>query len=119
MSAPWLEGIRINASHGDCRRWATRPQVGAIAGILGKRIREYTALGPDRARELRMELLNELFGELRTLRGRGEISSASQLTFGEARALLDWLHEDGSTEELWGWVDEQVDDHALLLITRE
>ena len=97
-------GIRVNAMSGP--EWPAT-WAGVCAGVLEERLRLiFTSYGHDvrfrnqdkeMLRAIRMDLANQLFGEVVTFKG---------LTESEACALFTFLDAPGSSEALAAWMED-------------
>jgi hypothetical protein len=109
-----LVAISINASSGSADNWATKKQVGAIAGRLGKHIKAILlgrglSMGKEAIRDLRLRFLNDVLAGVRLWSGDGGdvILTTSQLSFGAASAVIDWLESGSAAEDMATWLKEQ------------
>lgn len=107
-----LAAIHVNMSHGNTNNWATQKQIGSIAGRLSKHIKvllsdQCLSMGKEGIRNLRIQFLNDALGDGGCWEGNGPILTTSQLSFGAANAVLDWLESGSAAEDLTDWLAEQ------------
>lgn len=117
-----LAAIGVNAGIGDTNNWATKKQVGAIAGRLGKLVETVLAnqmglsVGKDMTRGLRLLFLNDALAGIDSWGGGGgPITTTKQLSFGAASAVLDWLEGSSAAEDMKAWLMEQGLPYAEVL----
>ena len=108
-----LAAIAINASSGDAHSWATKKQVGSVAGRLGQLIIDVLtnqlglSMGKKSLRDLRLSFLNDVLRRVQMWGGKGPITTTKQLSFGAASAVIDWLESDSAAEDMAAWLGEQ------------